>query len=70
MLSCFAEKVAASAADADSTKQQNHNDDKDTVSTPLATEDKTSKASSHPGITETEGQYYDSSSTLLLEHSP
>ena len=49
ILSCFTEKVAASAADADSTKQQNH-----TVSAPLATEDKTSKASPHPGITETE----------------
>ena len=55
MLSCFAEKVAASAADADSTKQQNHNDDKDTVSALLATQGKTLKASPYPGITETEG---------------
>ena len=49
--------VAASAADTGSAKQQNHNDEKDTFSAPLGTEGKTSKASPHPGITETEGQY-------------
>ena len=48
--------VGTSAADTGSTKKQN-DDGKDSVSTPLATEGKISKASPHPGTAETEGQW-------------